>query len=210
VLLLEFASYIWFFYRTHIDTEDEPAPDFRLAVVAPGLTSVLAKHLVVGNVLQQCDELRSLKALRTAAREAQSDEEDAPRHSIYINVLMLACSLTAMSFTSIYVLEAVETPSQSMNLSKSFVGLVIMPSIIASVEHITAILRSRKESIAWIIEVAFGSSIRISLLVFPLSVIFGWIIAAPMDMTLDGFQVTILCLTIILVNHVIHNGYGHW
>lgn len=147
--------------------------------------------------------------LRTAARETQS-EEDIPRHPIYLVVLMLIFSLTAMSFTSIYVLEAVEASSQSMNLSKSFVGLVIMLSIIASVEHITAILRSCKESIAWIIEVAFGSSIRISLLVFLLSVIFGWLIAVPMDMTLDGFQVTILCLTIILVNHVIHNGYGHW
>ena len=57
-----------------------------------------------------------------------------------------------------------------------------------------------------IVDVAFSSSIRISLSVFPLAVIVGWILGIPdMDMILDGFQVTILCLTIFLVNHVIHN-----
>lgn len=209
VLLLEFASYICFFYFRHSDIDDEPAPNLVPALIATGLLPVLAKHPAAADVLQRSDQVRSLKVLRTAAREERPDE-DKPRHPVYLDVLMLAFSITVMSFTSIYVLEAVEAPSQRMNLSKSFVGLIIMPSIIASVEHITAILRSRKESIGWIIEVAFGSSIRISLFVFPLAVITGWINGVPMDMTLDGFQVTILCLTIILVNHVIHNGYGHW
>jgi len=155
-----------------------------------------------------CAPDQSLKKLRAAAQETLPDK---PKYPIYVDILIFAGSLTAMIFASMFVLEAIDAPTQRMNLSKSFVGLVIMPSIIASVEHITAALRSRKEGIAWIIEIAFGSSIRISLFVFPLAVIVGWILNKPgMNMILDGFQVIILCLTILLVNHVVHNGTDHY
>ncbi|KAJ9129300.1 hypothetical protein NKR23_g12566 [Pleurostoma richardsiae] len=95
-------------------------------------------------------------------------------------------------------------------LSESFVGLVIMPSILASVEHVTTAMRSHKYGIAWIVETAFGSSVRISLFVFPSAILIGWILGVAMDMILDGFQVAVLCLAILLVNHVIHNAFVHW
>lgn len=57
MLLLEFASYIWFFYFTHTDIENESVLDFWLALIASGLTPVLSKHLVVGDIRQRCDEL---------------------------------------------------------------------------------------------------------------------------------------------------------
>jgi Ca2+:H+ antiporter len=208
VLLLEFGSYLGFFYYTHCDIAangpvlGQGVLGIRPTLVASGLLPALVSYPGLGN------EYHSLKEMRDAAREARPDK---PRYPIYFNTLVLTVSLTAMVFVSIYIVEAIEAPSKIMNVSKSFVGLVVMPTIIASVEHITAILRSRKENIAWIIEIAFGSSIRIALFVFPMAVIIGWVLGVPdMNMILDGFQVTILCLTIILVNHIMHNGIFHW
>jgi Ca2+:H+ antiporter len=208
VLLLEYVSYLGFFYYTHADSAtDRPVPgvgalSIQPALVNLGLLATAIPYPSLGT------EYQSLREMRDAAREARLDKPQLP---IYVNSLILACSFATMVFVSIYILEAIEAPSDIMNLSKSFVGLVIMPTIIASVEHITAILRSRKENIAWIIEIAFGSCIRIALFVFPIAVIVGWIYGIPdMNMILDGFQVTILCLTIILVNHIVHNGVFHW
>ena len=179
-------------------------------LIASGLLPTLIPIPGTVNLFQNSNEQRSLKELRDAA-QTERLKEDKRRYSMYVNILILICALTAMTFASIYVLEAIEAPSRRMKLSKSFVGLVVMPLIISSVEHITTAIRSRKEGIAWIVEVAFGSSIRISLFVFPLAVIVGWILGiSDMNMILDGFQVTILCLTILLVNHVIHNGFVHW
>ena len=148
VLLLEFASYLWFFYYTHSDLADNgPIPSLKPALAASVLQPALVAHPNLGNELQSSNAYRSLRELRAAAQAARADE-DKPRYHIYANALLLACSLTAMAFASIYVLEAIEAPSRSMKLSKSFVGLVVMPTIIAAVEHITAVLRSRKEDIA--------------------------------------------------------------
>jgi Ca2+:H+ antiporter len=214
VLLLEFASYIWFFYYTHTQTEagEVQIPDTKQALIASGL---LPASFSTPDAIKLNEN--SLKELRATAQEARlkNDQKELKndqkeRYGIYANISILICSTVALVFASIYLLEAVSAPSKILQLSESFVGLVIIPSILATVDHIAAVFRSQKEGIAWIIETALGSSIRISLFVFPLAVIFGWALGVETGMILDGFQVTVLGLAILLVNHVIHNGFAHW
>ena len=94
-------------------------------------------------------------------------------------------------------------------LSESFIGLVVIPSILATIDHVVAIIRSQKEGIAQVIETAFGSSIRISLFVFPYTIILGQALGIKIGLIINGFQVIILDLAIVLVNHVIYNGFTH-
>jgi len=158
-------------------------------------------------------ENRSLKELRAAAQEAREEKEkekEKQSYSIYAEIPILIFSTVALVFTSVYLVEAVHAPSEKLKLSETFVGLVIIPSTLATVDHVVAIIRSREEGIAWVIETAFGSSIRIALFVFPLAVIFGWALGIEVGMILDGFQVTVLGLAILLVNYVIHNGFASW
>lgn len=204
VLLLEFVSYIVFFYYTHTDVnENIPTRSWKEGLIAAGsLPAVIA--------YQNSSAHQSLKSLRAEALHIVA-RDSKPRYSVCVYIVVLIAGLAAQMFASLFVLEAIEAPSGSMHLSKSFVGLIIMPLVISSVDHITAALRSRKEGISWVTEVAFGSCIRISLFVFPLAVIIGWVTNIPdMNMISDGFQVTILALTILLVNHVIQNGVIHW
>jgi hypothetical protein len=63
-------------------------------------------------------------------------------------------------------------PNKKLKLSKSFVRLVIILFILATVDYITAVFCSQREGIAWIIKTAFSLSIQISLFVFSLAVIF--------------------------------------
>jgi Ca2+:H+ antiporter len=128
----------------------------------------------------------------------------------YTNISILICSTLAIIFASIYLLEAVHAPSEKLKLSESFVRLVTIPSILATVDHVAAVLRSQREGIAWIIETAFGSSIRISLFVFPLAVIFGWALGVETRIILDRFQVIVLGLAILGVNYVIYNRFADW
>jgi Ca2+:H+ antiporter len=205
VLLLEFASYILFFYYTHRRI-DEKEPRFQDGLIYAGCMPTLTKDAYKGEKIQE--SLMTLRELRAVALE---EAAAADREPAYVAVPTLVAGLTALVFTSIFVIEAIESPSHTLGLSKSFVGLIVMPMVISSVEYITAAIRSRKEGIAWVIEVAFGSSIRLTLFVFPLAVLIGWISGvAGMSMIFDGFQVTMLALTILLVNHVLQNGFLHW
>jgi hypothetical protein len=63
VLLVEFASYIWFFYYTHTLLDEDQIPNMRPALVASGLLpALLSTGLANGN--------QSLKELRAAAQKA--------------------------------------------------------------------------------------------------------------------------------------------
>jgi hypothetical protein len=109
----------------------------------------------------------------------------------------LASSVTAQIFTSLYILESIESSAENLHLSHSFVGLVMISLILSSVEHITTAIRSHKEGLAWVTGLDFGSCIRIALFVFPVAVLIGWMADIPgVTMIFDGFQVTILALTI--------------
>jgi Ca2+:H+ antiporter len=183
------------------------------ALVASSLLPASLSHSVI-------QENRSLKELRAAAQEARLRSEDKKKqekkkqekqsYSIYAEITILIFSTVALAFTSVYLLAAIHAPSEKLQLSETFVGLVIIPSTLATVDHVVAIIRSREEGIAWVIETAFGSSIRISLFVFPLAVIFGWAFGIEVGMILDGFQVIVLGLAILLVNYVIHNEFTSW
>jgi len=178
------------------------------ALVASSLLPASLSHSVI-------QENRSLKELRAAAQVARLKSEEKKKqeeqsYSIYAEITILIFSTVALAFTSVYLLAAIHAPSEKLQLSETFVGLVIIPSTLATVDHVVAIIRSREEGIAWVIETAFGSSIRISLFVFPLAVIFGWAFGIEVGMILDGFQVIVLGLAILLVNYVIHNEFTSW
>jgi calcium/proton exchanger cax len=200
VLLLEFASYIYWFYTL---VDEEKIPDMKQALVASGLFPASLSNRVA-------HEHQSLKELRAAAQETRIKNEQKKRYGIYADIPILICSTVSLVFASVYLLEAVHAPSEKLKLSESFVGLVIIPSILATVDHVVAIIRSQEEEIAWVIETAFGSSIRISFFVFPLAIVFGWALGAEVGMILDGFQVVVFGLAIILVNYVIHNEFASW
>lgn len=63
-----------------------------------------------------------------------------------------------------------------------------------------------KDKMDLAIGVAVGSSMQISLLVIPLSVILGWIIHTDMTLLFDNFQIAVLFVSIILVNYLIADG----
>jgi len=98
-------------------------------------------------------------------------------------------------------------------VTEEFVGLILLPIVGNAAEHATAVTVAIKDKMDLAIGVAVGSSLQIALLVFPLMVIIGWIgLGQPEDMTLnlDGFQVAVLFISIILVNYLIQDGKSHW
>ncbi|PMD21291.1 hypothetical protein NA56DRAFT_572129 [Hyaloscypha hepaticicola] len=99
--------------------------------------------------------------------------KNSQSYSIYTEITILIFLTVTLAFISVYLLAAIYTPSEKLQLSETFIGLIIILSILVTINHIVTIICSREEGIAWVIEIAFSSSIRISLFVFPLTIIFG-------------------------------------
>jgi Ca2+:H+ antiporter len=196
VLLIIFGCYLGFFYYTH---------------------SVLTSHkYTIESLVEQT--AYSVVSIRTKDQLLQLREASLKRKGdnlhwlVHLFILILSASLLVLS--SIFMLEAIDSPSEDIGFSKSFVGLVVIPIIIGAAEHVATALRAhknRRDEIEWIIEVAIISSIRTSLFVLPLAVLLGWILDVPgISLFFDGFQVTILTLAILLVNYIVHAGIAHW
>jgi Ca2+:H+ antiporter len=116
----------------------------------------------------------------------------------------------------LYVVESLEAPHHTLGLSKSFVGLILVPIVYGAAQHVGAAVRAGRKSAThegtdWIIETALDSSIRISLFILPCVVLLGWALNEPnMSLLFDSFQVILLGIAISLVNYIMHSGSAYW
>ena len=97
------------------------------------------------------------------------------------------------------------------HVSKTFVGLILLPIVGNAAEHATAVTVACKDKMNLAIGVAIGSSMQIALLVIPFVVTLGWILSKDaMNLYFDGFQVAVLFIAVLLTNYIIQDGRSHW
>ncbi|OAL72748.1 membrane bound cation transporter [Trichophyton violaceum] len=139
------------------------------------------------------------------------EEEEEPQLSIYVAVFTLCASTALVALCAEAMVSSIDAITTSGGISETFVGLILLPIVGNAAEHATAVTVAAKDKMDLSIGVAVGSSMQIALLVLPLLVVIGWI-AGKDDMTLyfDGFQVTVLFVTVLLVNYLIQDGKSHW
>lgn len=161
--------------------------------------------------LEGFEAFEDIKKLR---EESLRKSKKIPKLPIYANGCILLFSTALTTIVSIYLLQSIEEPSISDGVSKSFMGLVIIPLVFGAAEQVATVVKfqkSERQNIDWIIEWAVDSSIRVTLFVLPSTVIAGWVIrVGAMNLFFDEFQVTMLCLVVMLVNYIMHSGSSHW
>ncbi len=90
-----------------------------------------------------------------------------------------------------YLVDSIDAIVQTAHISKTFIGLVLLPIVGNAAEHVTAVVVSVKNKMDLAIGVAIGSSLQIALLVTPFLVILGWIIGQPMTLHFETFETVV-------------------
>ncbi len=159
-----------------------------------------------------------------AAQEAQEsqevssqDSDDPPEEGLlklWVAVLTLAISTAFVGICAEFMTSAINQispPDGSGTLSRTFVGLILLPIVGNAAEHATAVTVAIKDKMDLAIGVAIGSSMQIALLVIPFVVVLGWILGNEnMNLAFDGFQIAILFVAVLLVNYLIQDGKSNW
>lgn len=70
---------------------------------------------------------------------------------------------------------SIDALTERGGISKTFVGLILLPIVGNAAEHATAVTVACKDKMDLSIGVAVGSSMQIALLVLPLIIVIGWI-----------------------------------
>ncbi|MBL8984686.1 MAG: cation transporter, partial [Gemmatimonadetes bacterium] len=108
------------------------------------------------------------------------------------------------------LVHSVQAVTETIGLSQTFLGLVIIPLIGNAAEHATAIVVARKGQMDLAFQIAIGSSTQVALLVAPILVFAGLILAAPMNLVFPLFDVAALAVSTIVIAIITLDGETNW
>ena len=114
---------------------------------------------------------------------------------VLITVLVAVCAE--------YLVDSIDSIVQTAHISKTFIGLVLLPIVGNAAEHVTAVVVAMKDKMDLAIGVAIGSSMQIALLVTPFLVILGWIMDKPMTLHFETFETVVFFLSVLITSYVI-------
>ncbi len=109
----------------------------------------------------------------------------------------------AVAVCAEFLVDSIDSIVQTAHISKTFIGLVLLPIVGNAAEHVTAVVVSMKDKMDLAIGVAIGSSMQIALLVTPFLVILGWIIGQPMTLHFETFETVVFFLSVLVVNYLV-------
>lgn len=109
-----------------------------------------------------------------------------------------------------FLVGSIDAIVQTAHISKTFIGLILLPIVGNAAEHVTACVVAYKGKMDLAIGVAIGSSLQISIFVTPFLVILGWIMDKPMTLHFQGFETVVFFLSVLVVNYLIQDGKSNW
>ncbi|MCJ1410420.1 hypothetical protein MMC19_004505 [Ptychographa xylographoides] len=109
-----------------------------------------------------------------------------------------------------FLVNSIDSIVATAHVSKTFIGLILLPIVGNAAEHVTAVVVALKNKMDLAIGVAIGSSMQIALLVTPFLVILGWIIGQPMTLHFEVFETVVFFLSVLVVNYLIQDGKSNY
>lgn len=121
------------------------------------------------------------------------------------------CVVTILiSKLSQFLVESIDGFCEESGMSRTFVGLIILPVVGNAVEHMTAVRSAINNKMDLAMGIAVGSSTQISLFVAPLTVIIGWKMDKPMTLNYPLYEIMLYVLSVLVVGICISYPRSNW
>lgn len=211
ILLLIYAAYLFFQLKSHVSMYTAPSQKNKSRFTEEQKDK-WKKRTGVSKFQRRGTQVDATPPRTPPEAEEEEDEPEEPQLSLTVAIFTLAASTVLVALNAEFLVDSINAVTcESNGISKTFVGLILLPIVGNAAEHFTAVSVAIKDKMDLSIGVAVGSSMQIALLVLPLVVVIGWI-AGKEEMTLyfDGFQLAMLFVSILLVNYLIQDGKSHW
>lgn len=160
-------------------------------------------------------QLRTHAGLFIEEHEAGAEVGDErvaeePQMGPWAATIVLILTTIAVAKCADYLVESIDAIVETAHISRTFVGLILLPIVGNAAEHVTAIVVALKDKMDLAMGVAIGSSMQIALLVTPFLVILGWIIDQPMTLHFETFETVVFFLSVLVVTYVIQDGKSNY
>ncbi|EQC31545.1 hypothetical protein SDRG_10717 [Saprolegnia diclina VS20] len=186
-------------------TKGVDATDDAREVSILGLSHISAIFLILMYVLLMVYQLVTHRA-----EEEDNSEEEEPELSMTASIISLLVATLAVSIFSEFLVSSVDGFTETANIPKSFVGIILLPIVGNAVEHVTAVKVALKNNMELAMSVAIGSATQISLFVVPVCVVAGWIMGSPMSLAFNAFEAITYVIGTIIVYVIVADGKSNW
>jgi Ca2+:H+ antiporter len=109
-----------------------------------------------------------------------------------------------------FLVDSIDSIVVDFGISKTFIGLILLPIVGNAAEHVTAVVVAWKDKMDLAIGVAIGSSLQIALFVTPFLVILGWIMGRDMTLHFETFETVAFFLSALVVTLLIQDGKSNY
>ncbi|GBC08019.1 hypothetical protein RclHR1_07870002 [Rhizophagus clarus] len=140
----------------------------------------------------------------------ENEQDEDPQLTLFVSILLLSFVTVILSFSADNLVDSIEGIVESSGLSRTFVGLVLLPIVGNAAENVTAITAAVKDKMDLAINVAAGSSMQIALFITPFLVVLGWIIGVDMSLYFQSFETVVLFISVLLTSFLIQDGESNW
>ncbi|PKC73345.1 hypothetical protein RhiirA1_410656, partial [Rhizophagus irregularis] len=156
-------------------------------------------------VLYLLFQLKTHTHLYQDEEEIENDEQ--PQLTFTISLLLLIVVTVAVSFSAEYLVSSIEGIVNTFGLSKTFIGLILLPIVGKAPELLTVAMKNKMDLA---INIAADSSMQTALFISPLLVILGWITGQQMTMFFQTFETISLFISVLIINYLIQGGQSNW
>jgi len=125
-------------------------------------------------------------------------------------LMVLAIATAAIAYLSEMLVHSVQEAGDAVGLTPMFVGLIIIPLIGNAAEHASAIMMARRGKMDLSLQIAYGSSTQIALLVAPVLVFAGVLMGQDMNLVFSPFEVVAVGLAVVITAIGTTDGESHW
>jgi Ca2+:H+ antiporter len=190
---------------------DSPEDSGKNILILSRFTAIIMLILYVLYLVFQLSTHASLfdaEAQNEAEDEAEDEEE--PQMGPWTASGVLIVTTIVVAVCAEYLVDSIDSLVATAHISKTFIGLILLPIVGNAAEHVTAVVVALKDKMDLAMGVAIGSSMQIALLVTPFLVILGWIIDKDMTLHFELFETVVFFLSVLVVTYVIQDGKSNY
>ncbi len=146
--------------------------------------------------------------------DAEDQEEGTPQEAEILGPWAAGAALVlvtvVVAICAEFLVDSIDSIVESAHISKTFIGLILIPIVGNAAEHVTAVVVAYKNKMDLAIGVAIGSSLQIALFVTPFLVVLGWAMDRKMTLHFETFETVAFFLSSLVVTLLIQDGKSNY
>ena len=182
-------------------------PESSLTTQVEGLNIIIAVLMLLVYIMQFVFSFVTHRYLYEET--VPGEEEEAPTQSLPKAIAFLVASTVCIAVLSEIFVGTIEPMAESAGLSKTFVGIILVPIIGNAAEHSSAVLMALRNKMNAAVEIALGSSLQIILFVVPVLILLS-LLFTPMSIVFTPFELVAVTAAVLIANRVASDGESNW